>query len=249
MSWFDQITVREIYKVYTVPLYKGRKFVMNGRPRYGLSFCLGGKCTYYCNGKQYVSDATHAILIPKGAHYTSICDEGGDFPLIDFDCIEAPVTDFSVIKLSSPEGFFKDFERLQHTSGHAAALSRLYEILARLSLLERHPKSQISEALKYLEANYTDSSLDNARLAEAAGISEVYFRRLFSAEIGCSPKQYVLRLRLTLACRLLTESHRSITEIAERSGFTDIYHFCRAFKSFTAQTPTDYRRQNTPTGL
>jgi len=92
--------------------------------------------------------------------------------------------------------------------------------------------------------HFDDAALSNEILASQSGISEIYFRRLFKEMFGTTPKQYILELRIKKACKLLMESSSNISEIAEACGFSSVYHFCRAFKSITSLTPTEYSKQN-----
>jgi AraC-like DNA-binding protein len=96
-----------------------------------------------------------------------------------------------------------------------------------------------------INAQYSDPSLTNARLAEACSLSEVYFRKLFGAHFGISPKQFIIDHRLRRASQLLTEARRSISEIAEATGFSNQYHFSRIFKARFGITPSEYRKANT----
>ncbi|MDP4090768.1 MAG: AraC family transcriptional regulator, partial [Bacillota bacterium] len=64
----------------------------------------------------------------------------------------------------------------------------------------------------------------------------------FKEEMGLSVMDYMLRLRIKIACILLRDTNLPITEVMERVGFTDASYWGRAFKRFIGKTPTDYRR-------
>ena len=61
---------------------------------------------------------------------------------------------------------------------------------------------------------------------------------------GVSVMEYVIRLRVRLACRLLQDTMLPIAEIAERIGYADVTHFGRMFKKHTRLAPSDYRTQH-----
>jgi AraC family transcriptional regulator len=82
-----------------------------------------------------------------------------------------------------------------------------------------------------------------ARLAGQVGMSEFHFNRLFKRATGVPPSQYLIRLRIDAARRLLRETTRSVIEIGNEVGYTNPSHFARIFRKETGLTPSDYRRQ------
>jgi AraC-like DNA-binding protein len=54
--------------------------------------------------------------------------------------------------------------------------------------------------------------------------------------------EYVIRIRMTRARRLLEEGHLSISEVAIRCGFTDQSYFTRMFKKTYNLTPTQVKK-------
>ena len=75
------------------------------------------------------------------------------------------------------------------------------------------------------------------------GLSEFHFNRLFKRGTGIQPSQYLIRLRIDAARRLLRETTRSVIEIGNEVGYTNPSHFARIFRKETGLTPSDYRRQ------
>ena len=80
-------------------------------------------------------------------------------------------------------------------------------------------------------------------LAERAGVSESYFCRVFKQSTGLTPYQYVLKVRIEKARTFLCESHEPIGKIADLIGFSDQSQFTKAFKRFTGEAPTEFRRR------
>lgn len=238
------ITITKVESVFNVYSEKGRRLNIVRRKYYGLSFCKSGKIEYVKNGVKTVSDNTCAIILPKGQSYDLFGTETGDFPLINFDTALPFTENFLRISLRNPEAYIHDFERLcvlwQNPYSRAKAMSIFYDILDRLSHEASGSNPLLSPVLKYISEHFSDPSLSNAELAASANISEVYLRRIFSKELGITPKQYILDLRLRYAKQLLAENAFTVTGIAEKCGFSSVYHFCRAFKSLTGQTPTEY---------
>lgn len=85
-------------------------------------------------------------------------------------------------------------------------------------------------------------------LARRLGITDRHLRRVFRAELGVSPVQFVQTQRLLLAKRLLTDTTLPVTEIALASGFGSVRRFNTLFRARYRMRPTDLRRSRESTG-
>lgn len=95
--------------------------------------------------------------------------------------------------------------------------------------------------IKHIEKNYMyDLPLD--LLADIAGYSKYHFSRIFKQYIGMSHTDYVNRVRINTAQKLLLNPDISITEVAMSSGFTSITSFNRVFKDIKHCTPSEFKR-------
>jgi AraC family transcriptional regulator len=81
--------------------------------------------------------------------------------------------------------------------------------------------------------------LDGA--ARESGLSPFHFLRVFSAALGVTPHQYLVRSRLRKAARLLADDTRSITDIALDVGFADLSNFVRTFHRAAGVSPRRFR--------
>lgn len=238
--------ITEILGVGTVYSPKGRRVEMKNRPCYGLSLCMDGQITYTHNGREYVSDRDHAIILPMGQSYSIRGDRTGDFPVINFLSLHPICDTVTVLEVGNRELLLKNYEEMKHLfiykNYRAKLISLFYEMLHELSQQEN--AGELHGALKYIYENYHLPEITNARLAEECRISEVYFRRLFKERFQVSPKQFIIALRLQKAKQLLSEGGQKIWAISEACGFASAYHFCRAFKQHTGMTPNQFRKQN-----
>lgn len=100
--------------------------------------------------------------------------------------------------------------------------------------------ASLGRALDALEKNCADAHTP-ARLARRAGLSPARFARLVKRIHGITPSQLITKTRLAAASRYLTETARSVAEIALDCGFYDHSAFTRAFRAATGQTPTQFR--------
>lgn len=242
MKLFENVIITNIRPPVTVFSPKGRVENMKNRKFYGLCFCTEGQITYEHRGKKFISNSGNAIILPKGASYTLHRETDGLFPLINFDALNLDIDTFKVINLNNPSPFLDDFNTLCDLSltedKGLRIFSTFYGILDRLGTQQE--KNPLEKITHYIETNLSDTRMTNLTLAQKMGISEVYLRKLFLSNLGQTPKQYILDLRIKTAKSLLTNSSKSVTQISEECGFSSVYHFCRIFKSKTNMTPLEY---------
>lgn len=93
----------------------------------------------------------------------------------------------------------------------------------------------------YINTHYTEPLTINM-LADLCNISPTYFISAFKKAIGVSPHQYLSRLRLANARRLLETTNYSVQEIALMCGFQKPNTFTSLFKSTHGLTPQQYRK-------
>ncbi len=125
-------------------------------------------------------------------------------------------------------------------------MSVLYRIFAELQKEQYLPERQyalIRPAVDRMAAAFRDPDLSCEQLADLCGISYSYFRQLFLARFHVPPKQYLLQMRVRYACDLLCTTLLPVSRIAEMAGFSDLFYFCRRFKTAVGVTPTDFRRR------
>jgi len=80
-------------------------------------------------------------------------------------------------------------------------------------------------------------------LASRASMSVRNFERVFTREVGATPSQYVLHVRVEACRRLLEHSDKSFKQIADATGFGSADSMRRAFVRLLGLTPQRYRKQ------
>lgn len=240
----ETFTVTEIYRPVTVHSERGRVVRITSRNSFGLSLCKSGQITYTLNGKTYVSTPGCAVLLPKGGTYTIHGDKEGLFPVINFEGIGFLRDCIVVLPLEHPQDCIRDFEVLENlfifSENRMEIFAQFYALLSKIFTDTPPERKPLEAVVRYIETHLASQALSNTQLADTIGVSEVYFRRLFSEQYHTTPKQYILNLRIRKAKQLLTDTALTVTAIAEQCGFSGVYHFCRAFKAKTGVTPTQY---------
>jgi AraC family transcriptional regulator len=85
-----------------------------------------------------------------------------------------------------------------------------------------------------------------AAVAAACRLTPNHFGRCFKRSTGDTPYQYLTRLRLEEAKRLMLTAQRSLAEIALACGFGDQSHFTRTFTRNVGMSPAAWRRASLP---
>ena len=90
------------------------------------------------------------------------------------------------------------------------------------------------------------ADLDLCTLAAESGYSRSHFLRTLRAVMGCSPHQWLTRLRVERAKTILRENSISLIDIALDCGFSSHAHFSNRFRQLVGVTPSEYRRSHRP---
>jgi AraC-like DNA-binding protein len=82
-------------------------------------------------------------------------------------------------------------------------------------------------------------------MASSVSLSPSRFHAVYKELFGSSPMNDVIHARIDAAKVLLvTQPQSTLTELAEKLGYKNPYHFIRQFKSVTGSTPGAYRKNN-----
>ncbi len=136
-------------------------------------------------------------------------------------------------------------EREFYTSVVTAKILEIFAKLLRDLTFEKKPAKPdetieaIKKAIAYIDENFTKKiTVDDA--AQAAGYSKYYFCHSFSKITRTTVNAYINKLRIDYAAELLKDGV-SVTEAAEKCGFSDISYFTKAFKKHTSKTPSQFK--------
>jgi AraC-like DNA-binding protein len=129
-------------------------------------------------------------------------------------------------------------------AGHLIA-GRLVEVIAdkppqKTRVTARDRRRAVETAL-WIDA-HSSRPIELEDMAREAGVSAFHFLRHFSAVLGVTPHQYLVRSRLRHAARLLSEDDRAVTDVAYDVGFNDLSNFVRTFHRAAGVSPSKFRR-------
>ncbi|WP_426231997.1 helix-turn-helix domain-containing protein [Pararhizobium sp. DWP3-4] len=105
-----------------------------------------------------------------------------------------------------------------------------------------HPLSawRLNRVKRYAEARL-DRRVTLEELADVAGFSRTHFAATFKAATSMSAHEFLLRLRIQSAAKLLHETDLPLVDIALQCGFQNQPHFTTVFKKMTMATPRRWR--------
>lgn len=103
-------------------------------------------------------------------------------------------------------------------------------------------KFEIEEVVEYMNQHF-GKKLSVDGMAKKANMSQSHFIRIFKKETGMAPMEYLIKMRIEKAKKLLRSGTKNITEISLQCGFNSTSHFSSSFARHAGMTPSDY--QNT----
>jgi AraC-like DNA-binding protein len=135
-------------------------------------------------------------------------------------------------------------------AGYSAVLGALgLQLLAWLegvSGAARAGARSVDEAVERVQdalAIRLDRVVNMEALARELGVNYSTLRHAFKEQVGASPKQYHLQLRLRKACDLLRNTDLAVGKISEALGFASAFHLSSCFKSHVGIAPSKWRQQ------
>lgn len=102
--------------------------------------------------------------------------------------------------------------------------------------------SMIDRIKEYIAVHYGED-LTLEHMSETFAMNANYFSSFFHQKVGVRYKDYLTRVRMTEAKRLLLQTDLMVYEISQRVGFTDIRYFSQTFARHTGEKPKDYRKR------
>ena len=223
-------------------VHTGRGWIESGGKRIGVG---AGDFYFYHKNATVVYGAD-----PQDPYEKMWLNVGGR--LADALCTAYGMPDSLLIRHVNVEAQMTRIHRLlAHTSSATAEQDMqslallLHELIA--AVMQPHIASSPAQpSMAYTvkaildDAVYTPLSLED--IAARVYLSKTHIIRIFRAEYGTTPINYLLERRIETAKSLLNASQMTVGEIAEMLQFNDSQHFSHCFKRRTGVSPTDYRR-------
>lgn len=212
------------------------------------------------SGEDSVSAPSDVLYLPYGSSYSSrVVERGVEYYQVDFsvykDGARVSLLDKARV-IHSPDSseylpHFREIYTLYTTRPHAYKLRAASHLLDLISMLVREPEEdaataearrKIEKTVRYLNTHYAEWTTTK----QLAAISDISISRLeknFLTATGMTPIAYRNKLRIEHAKMLLIGGF-TISHVAERVGFSDLYYFSKAFKRHTGISPGKYAKSS-----
>jgi AraC-like DNA-binding protein/ABC-type enterochelin transport system substrate-binding protein len=247
---------------YSTTVSKGARHI----PVYMLVFVTKGEGSLLANGSlQQVKPFELYFFVPGMTIEVSVEAAPIEYYVIIFKPIEIITTDRK-LAISGHSSFPKAllpgrlplrnthqaFQRIlqlyednaERHSTHAFALrlqleTLIYSLLWDLTLVEENRDSRIETSIAHMQKHLAHRiQLDN--LAQVAGLSPAAFSRIFRKKTGLLPIEYLTRMRIAEAKKLLAQEDSRVKEVSAAVGFRSEFYFSRTFQRIVNVSPKIY---------
>ena len=235
-----------IFQILTVDRFCHNKGIFNvkARPYAALSLRVAGTGEFKIGEKSFRTTPGDILFIPADAPYE-----------VEYSVSESIVANlescnYTEAEVFSPKSrseisllFFNMLDEWREIHSANRGKSAVYDILESIKRDSEAvaENSGFSACLDYIKENFSDPELSIADICKIGFISPSSLQRAFLEHFGTTPKQYLIKLRMNKALRLLAENRLSIKEIAAACGFSDEKYFSTAFKERYGYPPTQLR--------
>lgn len=218
------------------------------RPFHVLSRRIRGNSEIYKDNRTYYADESKVLYIPSGTDYSqkSGCEEeiiAVHFEILNFGTNRIQAADFPDSSITEDFSRLHELWSAKRPGYRYLCNAAFYEILANLcsSSENNSGKDMILASLEYIDKNF-EKKITIPYLAKLCGVSESYYRRIFSKCMGISPLKYINRRRVAYAKPLILSGRYSMSEVSAMCGFSEQKYMYDVFKRETGLSPSEYRK-------
>ena len=235
---------------YIINVGRG-KFSEHKHKEYEIAIYTKGKAIYHTEEKDIEVFPGKITVAPPGvAHSTEICDGieriyiRGEFNQI-FNLTSATVISDNAKKeglLFARMIYENRYENPEYVS---ALVNAFAHFLLQSIKMEDEISLVIKEIVNQITANFYDSNLNVSQLLNNSGYAEDYIRAQCKKNTGRTPVEFLTKIRISHACYLIDtyKNTLSLTEIAEKCGYTDYVYFSRRCKQIMGVSPRTYMNE------
>ncbi|MBE6645400.1 MAG: helix-turn-helix transcriptional regulator [Ruminococcaceae bacterium] len=228
---------------------------IQSRATHGFIFRIRGGIEYILNDRRFIVEEGSAVFLPKGSSYEyNALNDDVFYTSINFEAnIEnAEIKVYSIDSFHGVNFIFQNFSeawKFGTASDKYKCLAIFYEFLSFISRVEHQAVSEernydlVKPAIEYIKKNIYNFNFKINKLHRLCGISDTYFRQIFSSIYSMSPKEYVLSERISHAKTIIENGeYDTIKEVAESVGYNDPLYFSKSFKKYYGYSPSSINK-------
>lgn len=243
---YDPLTFR-LLSVSRITWQSGNYSVL---PRaYGaLAFRVKGTGRFRIGDRSFEVAPGEVIFLPAGVGYDVEYTDGEIIVIHFLDCSYSGDTEN--YSFSDPAFFYERFVEIlrvwEERHSVYATCALVYSLLD--AMRENKTRESVGDDVfracrAIIDERFCDPSLSISGICLECGVSESDLRRKFHRFLGLSPKEYMLRIRVSHAMKLLAEGTHSVYEIAFACGFSDEKYFSRVIREEYGESPSRLMRK------
>lgn len=206
-----------------------------------IHYVVSGVGYFEIEGRQYTVSSGSMFVIPPyiETFYAADKDKPWSYIWIGFEADgPLPCTLRDVIYAPRTAEIFESVKYGNPQALHLTA--KLWELFSLLSDGEQGHTDYAEAALGIIQSQYING-ITVTKIAELLNINRTYLSSVFKDKYGVSPKKYLLDYRMQIASSLLEKGTR-VTVTANSVGYTDMFTFSKAFKSYYGLSPSEYAK-------
>ena len=209
------------------------------RPYHLIHYVERGEGTLKMGGKVYRVSRGEIFIIPKGeeAQYVADGQRPWEYVWIGFTGKLSeklygvpPVLSSSAAPYQMMKGVLS-----RDSAREEMAAAALFMAFAEIFSKEKVRPDYVKQTADAINSLYM-TSIRVSELAESVGLDRRYLCRIFHAAVGMSIKEYITKVRMEQARRLLSEG-MSVGHTAELVGYNDPFNFAKMFKKYFGKAP------------
>ncbi len=221
----------------------------DSRPFHALSFRVQGGAEFTFCGQKVSAPKNSIAFVPKGLPY-EMKHKSERLYVVHFktdkELKEEEFFSFVPLVPQKYQTLFKTMYDIWNDKkpgyyyGATAVFYSILEAMEKDMLSVRSPQNseKLEFVIKYIHQNFSSGLCSVSQLAEIYGSSETYFRKVFKNVYKMTPLKYINKLKTDYALELLRSGYFSVSQAAEKAGFTDPKYFSRVIKNRMDKPPS-----------
>ncbi len=221
-----------------------------------INLITSGSFELFVGDQKFHISAGDAVLLPVGVEHYHESKEGYsqigisfcDFPTKGEIGQMIPELFSEGVKVLRHTATKRDYDELKKRMLDATALSKYFisnfvegQVLRIIDLV-RLKETSFRRAFISCLSDADIRTLDLSYVLARFHYSKTHLERLMKENFNMGIARYIRKLRLTMTCELIADTERTISDIAEMTGFFDSAHLIREFRREYGITPGKYRK-------
>jgi AraC-like DNA-binding protein len=228
-----------------------------------ITYIINGKARYTIDGKDYELNQGDLLCLPEGVEKQAVTNSNSlmhcfstnfhslypeskvsppSFPLVNHIGLRRELIDlFKEMTISwsnQQEGYIMRTRAL---------LMLILNLLSEIIIYKADKMTgdfRVNKTIRFIAAHYGDK-ITVKGLAEQVHLDEAYLGHLFKKETGITVHQHIKRVRVRNAEIMLQSGSYKVHQVAERCGFSDVFHFYKSFRELRGFPPSKSMTINT----